>query len=319
MEIKNPASNTLPDGISEDDVSSAIKKSGYPLQSKIANQLEGKFSVQEEWDYIDGNANTNRTIDILARQRLYYFKIGHELRVRPELSIAIECKQSDLPYVFFKTAAPSYVRDFPLIAGLSQDTIVLRTNGDLSTFTLPIIDALSLRNHSFLRADVSHSATFSKCVRQGKNIVLCGSDSFNSLMFPLVKAIQHFRREATPPTTARYFDCYIVLAVAVLDAPIIVSWTEQEEQKQEMRSWVRVLKNVARDNADHTRRSDVYAVDVVHKDFFDSYINDHVLPFSQEFSKRVQRHGRELATSKGFIKNLNGLAIKDYEANLEPR
>lgn len=89
----NPKTNAIGAGITDEDVLVAIKKSGYPLQTIIASNLRPEFQVQEEWSYIDRDTDDLRTIDILAQRDLYDIK-KKQPRVRPQLALLVECKQS---------------------------------------------------------------------------------------------------------------------------------------------------------------------------------------------------------------------------------
>ena len=95
----NPVTNRLGSGVTEEKLDVAIVKSGYPLQTKVALQLKKEFHVQEEWSFIDNKTKDIRTIDLLAEKELYNRK--EHPRVRPTLDLIIECKQSELPFVFF--------------------------------------------------------------------------------------------------------------------------------------------------------------------------------------------------------------------------
>ena len=95
---ENPESNVLGKGIEESDIALAVRASGYPLQIIVSKILGDKFHLIEEWSYRDGD--TERTIDLLAEMQLFDFS-EPQPRVRPTLNLLIECKQSDLPYIFF--------------------------------------------------------------------------------------------------------------------------------------------------------------------------------------------------------------------------
>lgn len=98
----NPNTNKLAAGVNEADVLGAITKSGYPLQNIVADYCEkGAFRTVEEWSYLDKDSGQLRTIDVKAEKPLFDSKEGAKIRVRPGLVLLIECKQSQLPYVFF--------------------------------------------------------------------------------------------------------------------------------------------------------------------------------------------------------------------------
>lgn len=101
--LPNPRANALGNGITEADVLGAITKSGYPLQTVVANFFRRtKFRVTEEWGYVDQDEDQLRTIDMKCELPLFdSANLKGDSKVRPTLVVLIECKQSQLPYVFF--------------------------------------------------------------------------------------------------------------------------------------------------------------------------------------------------------------------------
>ena len=191
----NPTANQLGAGISEDQIRGAVEKSGYPLQTIVGDLLRFKpvaddanFQVQEEWSYLDRDTKELRTVDLLAELRLHDWEL--QPRVRPHLSLLIECKQSSLPYIFFETSRTPLLIDFPTIAGLREDKIVLTSDDDPSSWTYTVPYALDLDEDPFQSA-LRTCHTLSKCVRKGSDVELSGSDAYNGLILPLVKALQH--------------------------------------------------------------------------------------------------------------------------------
>jgi hypothetical protein len=183
----NPLSNRLVAGTSEAQVLEAVHRSGYPPQTFVAEILRGKLGVQEEWSFVDRDSDDLRALDIYTYTHLYGRKT--KTRVRPQLDLLIECKQSDLPYMFFTMVGKTWLSDFPRIGGLRQHEIIITTNDDSSSWTFPIINALGLDSHPFQTAP-PFCHTFSKCVRKGKDLELSGSDAYNGLVLPLTKAVQ---------------------------------------------------------------------------------------------------------------------------------
>lgn len=124
----NPQSNKLLPGLTESTLLEAVEKSGYPLQTIVANFLRAYFKkgeifhLQEEWSYRDKDENELRTIDILAEKWLWNIEQGQP-KVSPVLNLLIECKKSDLPYVFFLSPTKPWIPQFPLLAGLAKDEI----------------------------------------------------------------------------------------------------------------------------------------------------------------------------------------------------
>jgi hypothetical protein len=125
--------NQLPGGITLDDLQETIKRSGYPFQASVANTLRehldiGRSSagIQEEWTYIDSETNQVRSIDIFAAADLFQRDKGDVPRVAPILNMLVECKQSEMPYVFFlRGHSPKRLYDFPEIIGVPTPRIFI--------------------------------------------------------------------------------------------------------------------------------------------------------------------------------------------------
>lgn len=313
----NPSSNSLGSGVSENDVVSAVQSSGYPLQIDVANMLQRYFSVSHEWAYKDSDSPTIRTID-LACEAFLYDRPKIQTRTRPALKIFVECKKSELPYIFFLTNLTAHIPNFPSIFGLSKDNIAITSDDDPSSWHLSVNDLLGANTLPFVEKHTDLCMTFSKCVRKGKNLELSGSDAFNGIVLPMIKTLDHFKNIVEPPTTAVYFDCYLTLAVAVLDAPMVGVRVVNESNEQELIPWVRVLRHHGHSEEEFQPRENIYVIDVVHKDFLDSYISNYVLPFAKKVASLALKHDVVLAESRGFIAGMGQDPFTNLEGRLQP-
>src|SRR5687768_6095163 len=96
----NPPSNRLQAGVTADDVGDAIHRSGYPVQTAVAVDLtQSGFAITEEWGFTD-ESGTKRTLDLLA-ERFDWVDRPNAYRIRPSLDLLVECKQREMPYIFF--------------------------------------------------------------------------------------------------------------------------------------------------------------------------------------------------------------------------
>src|SRR5262249_6994160 len=255
------------------------------------------FQIHEEWCYIDDETHKLRTIDIVAEKMLS--DPGSIKRIRPSVVLHIECKRSELPYIFFEAIAPEAPRDFPFLAGLRNYDLVTKLD-EGGSLTRPISSFLGMHRESFVAECPEACTIFSKLNRKGKKLEdpaiaedfeMSGSQAYVSLMLPLIKSIHHYRVAMEPPTTANYFDLAIVLAIAVLDAPMLT--LSVKDKKAELRElpWVRISRRGYVEAKWHGDRQRMYAVDAVHKDFFAEYIHEHVLPFASRVSESaVNKH-----------------------------
>lgn len=313
----NPAANTFSSGVTEAKVEKAIQASGYPLQLVVSQALSSNFSLQEEWSFVDSISGLTRTIDIVASKGLYEH-IESGPRVRPGLDLVIECKQSDLPYIFFLSESRPWVKNFPIIAGLKDRKIVISSDDDPSTWSYDPLHLLGLNEHSFLKETVPYCMTFSKCVRKGSDFALSGSDSYQNLIFPIIEATNYFDEVQRPTPTAYYFDCRMVVGVAVLDAPMVGVHLTDTGTKIEMLPWVRVVRHQPLDGNDKFDRSQVFGIDMIHKDYLLTYIDQHVLPFANEFSSLILKHPDVMAEARGFVPGMGQESWMDIEPRLRP-
>jgi len=310
-------------GVTKDQVINAAKKSGYPLQIQVADVLENLrgpfkegFNVYHEWSYLDCDSNKLRSLDIYGSLRLHEWE--PQPHVRPYLSILIECKQSELPYVFFLGSGTGRLMEFPIIAGLKSDEVEITTDDDPSTWTLSISHALDLYESSFLTEPVV-SYSFSKCERQGKSLVLSGSTPYNNLVMPLIKAVEHFRNSKVPTETALYFDAHMAVPLGVLDAPIVCVTMTKSEPKVELVQWVRVLRHEYRQDTEKYKRDYLYVIDIVSKNYLEAYLTEHLIPIANLFSERALCHQKELISGHAFVSGMGDSGFDRIESRLRPQ
>jgi hypothetical protein len=313
----NPRSNALIAGTTDALVADAISRSGYPLQVIVATLLRDQMMIHEEWAYLDRDTKELRALDIRAGVALYNRR--DQPRIRPHLDLLIECKQSELPYVFFLSSQNRWTPDFPVFAGLAHRTIEINTDDDRSTWSLGAVRALGLEADTFLTTEPSHCATFSKCVRKGKALDLSGTEPYHAIVLPLVKAMGHLQVSEAPPKTAYYFDLHIGVAVAVLDAPMIAVEVTPTGNELTLTPWARVIRHEYLDGRERRDHSRWFAIDIVHKDFLREYIDRHVMPFAQRIAQRALRHQEELATGLAFASGMGKDSWTNIEERLRPR
>jgi hypothetical protein len=327
-ETNNPHQNTLPPGITEEKFAEAVRRSGYPLQSEVVRELQPHFhALQEEWSYVDRDSGELRAADILATVHMWDWERDQQPRVRPKLQIVIECKQWELPAVFFRSqaATSAHVGDLPLLTGLRSPVITVTTDDDPSSYMEPAQACLGLDKHAFVAQAPFVCTSFSRCVRKSSDLELSGADVYNGAVLPLVKALVHLNRTAAPRPNRVYFDCTATLALCILDAPMTgVSVGEGGGSESKLIPWARLLRHEAVTRSEDESASDpsawsVYGIDFVHRHFLHKYVCEHVIPFGREFGRRVLARGEVLASGKGFARGLGARYPSDLYAALQPR
>jgi hypothetical protein len=305
-------------GLTWGQLRTAARKSGYPLQTTVSRVLQGRFRIQSEWGFFDRVTQEMRSIDLKARLELCDSDIVNSTRARPTLDLLIECKQAELPYVFFDHEE-KIIEDFPQVSGLRSGNIRLWTDDDESTWELPVLHTLDLGLHPFV-IDPPGCSTFSKCARKGADIQLSGTDAYHGLVLPIRSAVQHAVQANAPVATAHYFDATLVLGLAVLDAPMIaVHSGANGDPSLAQVSWRRVWRHEPRLDAAGRRHGETSAIDIVHIDFLEDYLQSHLIPFAEEYALRVLRHDEELAEGQGFASGMGNDSFIRLEERLQPR
>lgn len=300
--------NHLPHGMTKELLDEAIIRSGYPLQQVVATKLEKhKLSVRHEWAFQDPITSKIRAMDLLAEKILY--KNAKDLRARPELSILVECKRSPDPYVFFLSDidADKQSSVFPLIAGLKSPYMSMYTPVLNGAVSVNVNDALGLHEHKFITKISNKSLNFTKAALKGgkDKVVLSGDDPYSSLILPLVSAMREFSRIKHPAPTIRYFDTHLVIGLAVVDAPMVGVRVTQDGHDSESVSWVRVFRHEPSEDAHKYERDDMlYAIDVVHIDYLETYLENDLLPYAKIFGEKVIKKAKALASGKESIEDL---------------
>ena len=316
----NLPANTLGPGVSDDAVKNAIESSGYPLQLAVAKELRKSFSLQEEWAFRDDDTGDIRTIDILATAFLPSSEPNP--RIRPAVTLVIECKQSELPYVFFLTDGLPLAHDFPVVAGLKSEEVVLVTDDNNSSWHLsPLLAILGYeawQTDTFLATGAPRCVTLSKCVRKGKDLELSGSEPYQGLVFPISKAVRSYQKSLTQVSTAYYFDCQIVIGLAVIDAPMVGVRLTDSGVEPALVPWVRILRHEPFGGQGRAACSRTVGIDVVHKSYLAAYVKKQLLEFSFNFASNALEHQRELAESRGFVSGMGADSWSEIHRRLEP-
>lgn len=294
----NPAGNDLPAWVEEKGLLAAIEASGYPAQSHVAGLLADRFHIVEEWGYIDRDSLEQRELDVHASRSL----VENPSRVEPRVVLSIESKRSAYPYVFFQSVGATLPSDLPIIAGLPDDSVKVYS-GDAEIDVAGHV-ALGLPNLPFVSQGPPTCASFSKAApKRGGKLELSGDDPFNRVVLPLTKAMTHAVALDAFNPALEMSPLTLHLGVAVIDGPMLLVDTPENAMDPILVPWVRVVRNVAVvDVSRGQRRTSV--IDVVHKDFLLDFVDNHVLPFAEEFGARVQRLG-DVLLDGGEVDDLN--------------
>jgi hypothetical protein len=303
---ENPESNRLGEGVTDTQLDAAVRLSGYPLQRVVAEQLLGTFEVTEEWGYVDRETNDRRALDVFAHKKL---KETSYLWIN--LALLVECKRSDLPFVFFAAAAPKIPHEFPVVAGLRGKQPELHVKGIGST-SAPASRFLGLHDFAFVAAGPPTCSAFTRAERKGKELDLSGSVPFNQVVLPLIGALKHFLDlQKTIGSQARVPAC-LAHPICVVDAPMVLVEGSPEAPRLKMCPWVRVVRQEAiREKNEGFWRH--YVIDCVHRGYVTTFVHNHMLPFAEQFAERAASVDALLSEGKAGVPDFSEWAFADLK------
>jgi hypothetical protein len=322
--------NQLSSGVTKEMVEAAVAASGFPLQTRVAKtmrsafplQTDWLFHVQEEWSYIDEESDILRALDLRVESDLYPLSEVNDRPVRPGVSILIECKQSELPFVFFATESWSGLPMFPLYGGLRRQNIHVITDDDLSTWNLRVPEALGLREDPFVRSAPRYGTSLIRCSwKKGGALELSGPDAYQGIVLPLLKAARYLKRSMRTKGQPFYHDLHAIIPLAVIDGPMMIA-TEASADQQELEfvPWVRLIRHEPQRSARFPHPVDlVLALDVVSYDFLAEYVQKHLVPFAMTFGDRAKKHAEVLSSGQGYIEGMGADSWQNIEDRLQMR
>ncbi len=303
---ENPDANQLGAGVSPEQLQRAVTLSGYPLQRVVAQQLLRNFSVTEEWGYIDRDSKQHRTLDVFAFRNL---RESENLWVG--LALLVECKRSELPYVFFQAASPKLPYDFPSVVGLGRKELELHKPG-VGSRSVSGAQFLKLHDTDFVAAGPPISSAFARAERKGKELDLSGGVPFNQAVLPLLSARQHFAEIQKGISGSGKVAACVALCVCVLDAPMVCVAGGPEAAELSLAPWVRVVRQEAAQDR-HWVSTRHHVVDFVHRAFLGRFVEEHALPFADAFCTTALKSQKLLRDGKGRVPDWDNWTLADLQ------
>jgi hypothetical protein len=295
----NPQDNKLPPGLSAEALAKAVQMSGYPLQTRVAaTLLRAGFKVHEEWSFLDGE--TMRALDVQAEfsRDEWHGELELDGHVYPAVDLLVECKRSDLPYIFF-SGIPSGAKwaDTVQVAGLRHTKIS-------TPHPTPIASCLGMNGSPLGQGPVQVCSTLSRVQRKGSGLELSGSELFNGVVLPLAKALDHAVRVGFPHPNWTHFEGHLQVPVCVLEAPMVSARTDGAATSLTLTPWVRLIRHEASTSIegpyDHGSGR-LVAIDFVHATYLPTFLTEAVLPTADLFAAAVFDNDEVLVSGCGRL------------------
>lgn len=165
---------------------------------------------------------------------------------------------------------------------------------------------MGLSEHEFCTAPPV-CTTLVRAHRKGDALELSGSDTFNSVVLPLVSAIEHWHGHNKGYGENRFWPA-LSLCISVIDAPMILAEGTPEEPLLTLQPWVRLKRQESIAESDGRRRPTYYVIDLVHRAYFRDFIEHHLDEFALFYGERARTLGRVLAECQARVSNLDSWA-----------
>ena len=300
----NPPLNRLQSGVSVEELESAVRLSGYPLQRVAAELLGDSFHVTQEWAFRDRETNEHRSLDLFG-----FREVRKTARLRLEAALLVECKKSELPFVFFEAAAPRVPSEFPRVVGLRGERPQLHSRDGVYR-TPTIAEFLGLQDFAFASDGPPICRSFTKSERKGKKLDLSGSFPFNKVVMPLASATEHFARQWNRiGSSGADFAC-MVHPICIVDGPMVLARGGPKSSHLELRPWIRITLQEVATEQDYGF-SHHYVVDFVHCAYVSAFISEHFLPFLEQFANRAVSAEELIVQMKAEVPELHNWKFED--------
>jgi hypothetical protein len=238
----NPANNVLPPSTRDESIVSAIELSGYPLQGIVAEKLLTQgFHVAEEWGYADRDKELNRPLDLYASLSFPPEVAG---KLDASLSLLIECKKSVHPYVFFSKVADRGVHEYPPVEGCPVVQLLEGTGASGRRETKSVQDFLGASELDFITTPPLCSI-LSRATLDAKRAELSGEESYNTIILPLVKAMDYHHELWKGMTSNFPLSPIMALPICVLDAAMVLVESPTRIRDPILTPWIRVARHEA--------------------------------------------------------------------------
>lgn len=282
--------SVLPAGISEESLRAGISASGYPLQISVGDALDARdFFLKEEFAFEDSDQGGRRTIDIVGEKWEDTFQSERGSSQFMSMPL-IECKQSRHPLVLFEAVNPPHLAEFPRVMGYpGQEIKVANEKGANSRRIVPMLQFLGSLEDAFIQ-EPPIAASLARAVPKGKKVELSGDEIYRAITMPLVKAATALRTYWTQPRrdSAQLWALRMLFPIAIVDCPLVFVGRPSGEPVVRPVEWVRLgVRDVMAGKRDPWRPVGAQIIDVVQREFFETYLDRYLVPFVSSIRERA--------------------------------
>lgn len=260
-----------------EEVLAAVDRSGHLLEQQVATDLQrlGWFPLTNK-AWTDEETGKSREIDIWAGKN---FGTSDDRSVTVSANVLVECKNTSAPYAFL--TRPMSNRDAssaPKEFSFPIDRYSL--SGELPPGTPRVFKSvaaffyLNLDNHYWPWTENQRAVSLCRLDRRGGEWKADNSGVFDSLVYPLAKALESF---VSPPRDGRFHRVHLVFPIVVLTSRLYCIDGTTSEPNAVATNSVRLQRELRSADLDG-----LYGMDFVQRDHFADFITGKVEAFAEQ-------------------------------------
>lgn len=178
----------------EEQIISALEKSGYLFEQDVATILENlEFHVETNYAYTDLDEDKSREIDVRAIKEIYRDEIK---KIHVFIELLVECKDFGSPLVFLERPKNTREKNYskPNEYVFPKAYYKKQINENSYTENHPFQHFNLSKNHYYFK-DENKATQFSKIFRKGSDWFANHEGIYDSLILPQAKLLESRRKE----------------------------------------------------------------------------------------------------------------------------
>lgn len=273
--------------LTPENITNLVKESGYLMEQEVATVLENLgFVVQTNWAFQDQDEGKSRELDVMAFQLRYE---NPESAVFLCVELLCECKNMSTPLVFIeRQKSPRDAHHVPAeyvfpFENYRKEMSTEQANTK-SYFCDPPWRHWNLAAHHYFYSQPQKAVQFCKICRNGSKFEANHGGLFESLVYPLVKAVsskideaKHMNKNNTSKTVTLLFPIVVIRSdLYLIDSQELDSIASQVPH-------VSLLRHI-----DSKTVKGEFLIDFVHENALANFVTNNVMPFVDSLAKMME-------------------------------
>lgn len=202
-----------------EEVLAALDQAGHLLEQQVATELAGLgYFVETNRAFTDIDEGKSRELDVFASKSLL---VEEARRLRVAVYLLVECKNTAAPFAFLTRPVPRRPRPpEEVLITLHSREEHYQEGGTAYVRRTPTFDALGLAAKYWGTADPVKAVHISRLGRKGGHWDASNTGVFESLTWPLAKALRAFKAPFRNPN--RGFNAGTDWSFVLFFLPIVV-------------------------------------------------------------------------------------------------